>query len=292
VRLARLPILATVAAFVLGTAGTQAQTPINTTPNGTPQNANTTININYVYAANLGFGGYSVGGMTANVYTLPLEHTFPVGDRGITVRVLLPIQLGIYNFHATAPNGQAINLNQQSLAAVPGVEFRIPIADKILLKPFAFGGFGHAFGDTSGTPDAWIYTFGVRATRAWQAGRYTLTAGAAFLYAGDASVQPGFSETYSAIELGFEVRHPLGFSIGRLAPDLGLFVAGFHYPNKLDFTRFLQPTLHVGDQAEVGFSVGSAAPFDMLWFSNPRIGAGYVWGDGVQVWHVVLGFPF
>ncbi len=290
-RLACLPLAAGLAT-ALGVAGARAQAPITPAPNGNASANNTTVNINYVYAANLGFGGYSVGGVTANVYTLPLEHTFPLGDGGVTLRVRVPIQFGVYNFRATAPNGQAININQQSIAAVPGVEFGIPLPGKILLKPFALGGMGHTFGVSSGNPNAWIYTFGVRATRPWQLGRFTLTAGAAFLYAGDASVEPGFSETYSAIEVGFEVRHPLGFSIGRLAPDLGLFVAGFHYPNRLDFSRFLQPTLRVGDQAEVGFSVGSAAPFDMLWFSNPRIGAGYVWGDGLQVWHIVLGFPF
>jgi hypothetical protein len=293
VRLTRLRLAACLAGvlFVCTTAA-RAQQPSNTPANGNPNSNNTTVNVNYVYAANLGFGGYSVGGVTADVYTLPLEHTFPLGDRDIRLRVLLPVQFGVYNFHGTVPNGPSITINQQSIAAVPGVEFAIPIAGNILVKPFALGGIGHSFGVASGNPNTWIYTFGVRATRPWPIGRYTLTAGAAFLYAGDASVEPGFSETYSAIEVGLELRRPLGFSVGRLVPDLGLFIAGFHYPNKLDFSRFLAPTLHVGDQAEVGFSIGSAAPFDMLWFSNPRIGAGYVWGDGVQVWHVVLGFPF
>lgn len=291
VRLPRAAGLAIVLAL-FGGAGAHAQAPIQPVPGKTTPNENTTVNVNYVYAANLGFGGYSVGGLTANVYTLPLGHTFALNDRGVTMRVLLPVQFGVYNFQGSVPNGPTFTINQQSIAAVPGVEFGIPVPGKILLKPFVFGGAGHTFGDDTGNPNAWIYTFGVRATRPWQVGRYTLTVGAALLYAGDASFKPGFSETYSALELGLEVRRPLGFSIGHLLPDLGVFVAGFHYPNKLDFSRFLAPTLHVGDQAEVGFSIGSAAPFDMLWFSNPRIGAGYVWGDGVQVWHLVLGFPF
>jgi hypothetical protein len=40
-----------------------------------PNNPYRTVNLNYVYAADLGFGGYSLAGLTANVYTLPLAHT-------------------------------------------------------------------------------------------------------------------------------------------------------------------------------------------------------------------------
>ena len=36
----------------------------------------------------------------------------------------------------------------------------------------------------------------------------------------------------------------------------------------------------------------SAAPYEFLWFSNARIGAGYVFGDGLQVWRINFGFPF
>jgi len=40
-----------------------------------PANENRTVNLNYVYAATLGFGGYSLAGLTADVYTLPLAYT-------------------------------------------------------------------------------------------------------------------------------------------------------------------------------------------------------------------------
>ncbi len=67
-------ICATAPPFALSMRGPHAQSP-------------SAANLNYVYAANLGFGGYSLAGLTANVFTLPLGYTFPVspgqaGDLG------------------------------------------------------------------------------------------------------------------------------------------------------------------------------------------------------------------
>jgi hypothetical protein len=55
-------------------------------------------------------------------------------------------------------------------------------------------------------------------------------------------------------------------------------------------SRFLQSPLRIHNQDEIGFSIGSAEPFKILWLSNPR--AGFVFGGGLNVWHVNFGFPF
>jgi hypothetical protein len=60
----------------------------------------------------------------------------------------------------------------------------------------------------------------------------------------------------------------------------------------LTFSRFLEPPLRISNQTEVGFSVGSAEPLKILWLSNPRIGAGIVFGGGLTVYHINFGFPF
>ena len=57
---------------------------------------NRTVNLNYVYAAELGFGGYSLNGLTAQIYTLPLDYTLhDVLQNGWTLRILAPIELGL-----------------------------------------------------------------------------------------------------------------------------------------------------------------------------------------------------
>lgn len=258
-----------------------------------PADENRTVNVNYVYASTLGFGGYSLAGLTASVYTLPLAHTFQLdGANGLALQVTLPIQLGLYSFRATDIDGTPININQQSLAIVPGVAVPLTVAPRTVVTPFANFGAGHAFGVTEGGGNAWIYSFGVRGTNQHSLGAYTLTLGAAVLYAGDSTIGGGFSESYSAIEAGAELRRPLGFTIGPVAPDVGVYAATYYYPNALDFSRFLQPPLHVHNQGEVGLTVGSAKPLDLPLLANARIGVGYVFGDGLQVWHVVFGFPF
>jgi hypothetical protein len=97
-----------------------------------------TVNLNYVYAADLGFGGYSLAGLTAQVYTLPLSYSL----HGIlpddwTLRLLAPVQAGLYTLDVTDTNGARISINQQSVGVVPGAELQIPIGSRTVVKPFA-----------------------------------------------------------------------------------------------------------------------------------------------------------
>lgn len=256
-------------------------------------NANRTVNLNYVYAASLGFGGYSLAGLTAGVYTLPLTGTlrdFPY--QGWALRLLIPVQAGIYSFKATDTDGRRIAIDQQSVSIVPGAELQIPVNERVMLKPFAQIGEAHGFGSGIGNPDSWIYLAGVRALTQWRAGDYTLSLGNAVVYAGDDTIGPGFAEHYVSLQLGAEVRRPLGFQVGGITPDAGVYAADYYYPAPLQFSRFLKPLLHVANQGEIGFSVGSATPFQMLWLSNPRIGVGFVFGGGLDVWRINFGFQF
>lgn len=269
-------------ALVLAPPCARAQSP--------PSEANRTVNVNYVYAANLGFGGYSLAGLTADVFALPLGYTVPLGaGTSWKLRLTLPVQLGLYSFRATDTDGTRIKIDQQSLAAVPGVELQVPIAQNVMLKPFASIGYGHAFGVTSGA-DSFIYTVGARSVAQWQAGAYTLSLGNAVLYAGDEA--SNFSESYVSLQAGFEVRRPLGFTVRGIEPDLGAFISEYYYPKPLRFSRFLRDPLEISEQTEVGLTIGSAKPFDSVLLGNARIGIGYVFGDGLQVWHVAFGFPF
>ena len=262
------------------------------TPAPGPALANTTVNINYVYAASLGFGGYSLGGLSANVYTLPLSYALPGRPYdGWTLKLLLPIEVGFYDFNATVP-GQRIATSQQSLTAVPGVELQIPINDRFVVKPFAQGGVGHAFGTGGGNPNAWVYLAGVRSVAQWHAGDYTISLGNAAIYAGDTTAGSGFAEHYVSLQIAGEVRRPLGLRIGNWTPDVGIFAAEYYYPAPLVFSRYLHDPLRIDNQNEIDFSIGGAEPFKLLWLDNPRIGAGFVFGGGLKLYHVNFGFPF
>ena len=71
-----------------------------------------------------------------------------------------------------------------------------------------------------------------------------------------------------------------------------VLASDYYYPAPLEFSRFLKSRLKIVDQGEVGFSIGSATPLQILFLSNPRIGAGFVFGGGLKVWHINFGFPF
>jgi hypothetical protein len=279
-------------ALVLACAGLCPGGPLRAQPAPAP-NPNRTVNLNYVYAAELGFGGYALSGLTADVYTLPLAETLhDLPYRGWALKLMLPIQAGLYRFRATDTDGRRIAIDQQSVSIVPGAELQIPIGERTVLKPFAQFGDAHGFGSGTGNPDSWIYLTGVRALTQWRSGDYTFSVGNAVVYAGDSTIGPGFSEHYVSLQIGGEVRRPLGFQVAGTTPDLGLYVADYYYPTPLEFSRFLKPLLHVSNQAEIGFSVGSATPFQLLWLSNPRFGVGFVFGGGLDVWHINFGFQF
>ena len=52
--------------------------------------------VNYVYAAQFGFGGYSIGGLSVQVYSLPIEFTVPDLVMDWDLRIGLPIIYGRY----------------------------------------------------------------------------------------------------------------------------------------------------------------------------------------------------
>lgn len=279
------------AAWATATLGALAACPQAWAQTTAPQ-PNRTVNLNYVYAAQLGFGGYSLAGLNADVYTVPLAYTLPDVLWGWAVRLLAPVQGGFYGFRATDTNGQRLSINQQSLSVAPGAELQIPIGQRLVLKPFAQVGVVRAFGSGVGNPDSLIYRAGARAVTQWRSGAYTYSLGNGVVVAGDKTLGPGFAEDYVALQLGGEVRRPLGFRIGQWTPDLGLYAGTYYYPKPLAFSRFLRSPLRVSNQGEIAFSIGSATPLRRQWLSDLRIGVGYVFGDGLNVWHANFGFPF
>jgi hypothetical protein len=258
-----------------------------------PPSLNRTVNLNYVYAAELGFGGYSLDGLTAQVYTLPLDYTLhDVLRDGWALRILAPVQLGLYSLKVTDTDGERISIDQQSVAAVPGAELEIPVGSRTVFKPFGQFGVGHTFGVDAGSPNFYIFLAGARAVSQWHVGATTISLGDAVIFAGDSPIGSGFSEHYVSLQLGVELRHPLGFTMGTLAPDLGVYTIYYYYPVPLVFSRFLEPELKIVNQGEIGFSVGSATQFRLLGLPNPRIGAGFIFGGGLTVLRINFGFQF
>jgi hypothetical protein len=121
---------------------------------------------------------------------------------------------------------------------------------------------------------------------------FLLSFGTKLSGAGAVPIGQSGSQGYGTLQNGLEVRHPLGFQVKGLVPDVGgSFVYYYFFPS----AKFSLPgklPLEVSNQFEFAISVGAAKPATLWIFENPRIGVSYRFGDGLTGFRVNFGFPF
>lgn len=268
--------------------------------------------INYVYASQFGFGGYSIGGLSAQVYSLPIEFTVPNLVLDWDLQIALPIVYGRYEVSGET-QGIGVRATTNTIGFQPKLQLDIPVFEGFRISPIGSFGFAAPFGSKVrvtyfGEPvedveldDETFYTYeiGVSSLYERELGKFTLSLGNAFLYAGDAPfsrTETSQIEGYGAFRTGIDVRHPLGFKWGDLRPDGSLFFIYSAFTPALKFTRIGDDVLSVPQIFEIGGTIGSSTPLvlpvlgDLL--DGMRIGAGYDRGKNFEAWHVVFGFPF
>lgn len=248
------------------------------------------MTVNFVYAAQLGFGGYSLAGLKASVYTLPIPFTFPnIAGTGADLQLRLPIQYGRFTFAGTYL-GERITDEDNVLAVPPILELTVPVRPGWHVKPFAQWGPGVNLNENEW---GYIYSGGYRQKFAthWRALR--LAFGQALFAAGNDAFSGGATELYGVFEVGAEARHPLGFRFWEVEPDIGPYFVFYHFMPDVALSRFLNDPLDLENQYEIGFSIGSVTAVDIAGFTiDQRIGGSYQFGDGLEAWRLNLGFPF
>lgn len=267
-------------ALIAGTAHAQA-------PKPTPKPSKP-ININYVYAAEFGFGAYDVGGLDVAVYSLPLRHVFrDVLRPGWNLLLRYPVQYGYFHLSGNSKGRKEETFN--SVALVPGAELLIPVTPQWKVKPFIEAGVGSLLNELE-----LFYVFNGGAASTYEIpmqNEFTLLLGGAFAWAGDDQVNGGGPEHYTTIKTGIELRRPLGFQIENLVPDLGAFFISHFFLPAAEFDQLGAPPILIVNQWEVGFTVGSVTPIKWLWLTDQRIGVSYRFG-GLDAVRVSLGFGF
>jgi len=275
------------------------------------------VAVNYVYAAQLGFGTYRVGGLDVNVYSIPLTYTLRDVLLDWRLRIELPILYGAYSFRKSVRVEDLDDLrvrvlaDQRTLSAEPKLKLEIPILEPWTVSLIGAWGFGSTFDtevryrrpdgstlrDRQAERDVWYFTYqvGVSSLVQHRVDRLTLGLGNAFIYAGTENLESTPSaQAYGALETGVEARHPLGFDVGGYSPDASLFFIWYWFTPDLEFSRVEQRSLRVGEVYEVGVSVGADAgtPFDIPVLGNPRLGVSYRVGNDLDAVRVNFGFPF
>lgn len=275
------------------------------------------VAVNYVYAAQLGFGTYHVGGLAVNVYSLPLAYTLRDVVLDWRLKVEFPILYGGYSFRKSVVveelDDQRVKVlaDQRTLSAEPKLKLEIPILEPWTVSLVGAWGFGSSFDteisyrlpdgrrirDRQAEQDVWYYTYqvGVSSLLQHRIDRLTLGLGNAFIYAGTANLERGANaQAYGALETGVEARHPLGFDINSYEADASLFFIWYWFTPSLEFTRVEKRSLQVDNVYEIGLSTGAdpGTPFDIPVLGNPRIGISYRVGNDLDALRVNFGFPF
>jgi hypothetical protein len=264
--------------------------------------------VNYVYAAQLGFGGYRVGGLNVRLYSLPIAFKIDdvLGDWDL--QVAMPIQYGDYDVSARLDDGSRVKGTSHTLAVEPKLKLEIPVVPRVWrISLIGAWGFGSTFSssarvvDGSGarTPvpvdESGFYTYQIAASSLLEhrVGKWTFGLGNSFGYAGNSSLEGDPSvEGYGEISAGVEARHPLGFEAWSAVPDASLFFIYDFFTPRLQFTRVSRDDLEVQNLYEVGVTFGSETPLDVPLLHDLRIGASYQFGSDLDAVRLSFGFPF
>ena len=281
--------------------------------------------VNYVYATQFGFGGYKVGGLRSDVYSIPIGFTIDdvLGDWDLEVGI--PITYGRFRFSASVPvleggmevGSAFVRVETNTMATEPKLQLNIPIPaiPGLRISPLGAFGFGGTFAtdgtsqtdgvkqnlSTSETP-FYTYQVGLSSLYTRRFDEFLLLVGNAFVYAGDASFDStdDIVEGYGTFKTGVEGRYPLWFDIGEFIPDVGAFFAYNLFTPSLEFSRVGQRTLEIDQIFEVGGTIGASQPFTIPWvpemvdhaLDDFRLGVGYQTGEDLDGVRLTFGFPF
>jgi hypothetical protein len=256
------------------------------------------VQVNLPYALQFGLGSYDVGGLSVNIFRVPVPYTLALGPEEAW-RLVLTGSLGYGHLSfETRVLGPTLTASQDFVFVLPQAELQIPLRRWWTVKPYVAAGLGRTFGGSvqpAGHVDEGfvaLYAAGISNLFEVPVQDFLLSFGTKLAGAGDALIGQSESEGYGTLQNGVEVRHPIGWRVKGLVPDVGVsFLHYFFFPS----AKFSLPgrgPLEVSHQFEFGVSVGSAKPATLWIFENPRIGVSYRFGDGLTGIRGTFGFPF
>jgi hypothetical protein len=261
------------------------------------------VQVNLPYAVQFGFGSYDVGGLSVNVFRVPLQHTFALGPDEDAWRLVLTGYLGYGHFSfESSVFGPKITASEDFVFVLPQAELQIPLKKWWTVKPYVAAGFGRSFNGSAsieGAPGGhvdveegfvFLYAAGISNLFEFHVQDYLLSLGTKLAAAGDAGQSK--STNFGVFQNGVEVRHPLGFTVTNFVPDVGVSFIYYYFFPSAKFSLPGESPLEVSNQFEFGINVGSATPAKLWFLNDPRIGVSYRFGDGLTGVRAQFGFPF
>ncbi len=269
-------------------------------PPASAQQENTSVEVNFIYAFELGFGSYDVGGLDVQVYGLPISYKFKnfLGNEKLALLFDSPVYYGRFRFRHTFEDGSKIKVDQDVISYIPGLQLEYEVVENWYLKPFVYSGFAfvvhdksHPSGISVDDSALFLYSLGVTSLYEMFWRQFTFSVGNRVSWAGNTTFDGDSKQSYGLLENGIDVKHPLGFTYKGYEPDMSVYFNWYYFFPETEFDRFLKPPLKVENQYEIAMTVGFAKPKDLWILSDPRIGVGYRFGD-LDAFAVNFGFPF
>jgi hypothetical protein len=261
--------------------------------------------VNLPYVLQYGFGSYDVGGLSVYALRVPVPYTFALGPEEEAWRLVLTGNPGYGHFSfETRVFGPKITASEDFVFVLPQAELQIPLRRGWTVKPYVAAGLGWTFNGSvaiEGQPGGQLhvdeglislYAAGISNLFEVPVQDFLLSVGTKLAGAWTIPIGQSGSEGYGTFQNGLEVRHPLGFRVKGLVPDVGGSFVHYYFFPSAKFTLPGQRPLEVSHQFEFGVSFGFAKPATLWVFENPRIGVSYHFGDGLTGLRVNFGFPF
>ncbi len=261
------------------------------------------VQVNLPYAVQFGFGSYDVGGLSVDVFRVPVQHTFALGPEEDAWRLVLTGYLGYGHFSfETSVFGPKVTASEDFVFVLPQAELQIPIRRWWTVKPYVAAGLGRTFNGSAAiegsagevhVEEGWVFLYaaGISNLFEFRLQDFLLSVGSKLAAAGDAG-QQSKSTNYGTLQNGLEVRHPLGLEVKGFEPDVGVSFIYYYFFPSAKFSLPGESPLEVSNQFEFGINIGSSKPTKLWIFDNPRIGVSYRFGDGLTGVRAQFGFPF
>ena len=245
---------------------------------------------NYMYAAVLGSGFYRVEDASLTMLRIPLSMTLrETSAEQAGLRLLLPVTVGYASLDPDDIIDRWLPSKIGTLSFIPGIEYRKPVGDHLLLKPFVQAGGGYDFKNrvasgliVGGTRALWTF----EPADLWQ-----IQIGSSLQWATEWK-QGGDNSSFGLFELGTDFRRDLPLCLGTRKLNGSIYGRWRYFFNDWNIATAPVDPIRVDQLFEVGLSLGADRGLEILGMNIDRVSIGWVTGDEVNAVTFGTSFPF
>lgn len=264
---------------------------LGTLPDLQAEEVEVEADVSYIYTAVMGTGTYKINGRRITMFSLPLSYT----QREMTTELpgmewQMPLVVGYDAVSEHNWIGDILDDDLVTLAALPGLEYQIPVSKTWAVKPFGHFGYAHDFVSNENIIMA---VAGVRALGTWvRPDGWEIRWGNAFRAAGEYQTKSYHRTSFGLLETGVDLRRNIPLILSERQVNAGIYYHYQYFIPEWDIDQLRPRESDIGVLQEIGVSVGLKKPVTLLGVSFSRLRVGYNWGSGVEGWSFGTEFPF